>query len=77
MLRKEQKEPDVQEKEPRRVRWKRPLCEVFYYGKYVRRTRRAKQQLLLQLQQSQPLKHMYRKQYRNDSRLCTRSARRL
>ena len=84
VLRKEQKEPNVQEKEPSghrtkgmRVRWKRPLCEIFYYGKYVRRMRGSKQQMLLQLQQSQPLKHMYRKQYRNNLRLCTRSARRL
>jgi len=84
MLQKEQKEPNIQEKESSghrtkgmRVRWKRPLCEIFYYCKYVRRMRGSKQQMLLLLRQSQPTNHVYKKQYRNNSRLYTPNTRRL
>jgi hypothetical protein len=83
MLRKERKgqeEPNVQEKKPsghrsegKRVRWKQPLCETFYYRKYIQDMRGTKQQMLLQLQQSQPSnrvhkKRAYKRQYRYDSR---------
>ena len=77
VLRKEHKEQEKcnssRGSQGKRVRWKNPLCETFYYRKYIQNMRRTKQQMSLQLQYSQPSnrarnKHAYKKRYSYDTR---------